>query len=170
MTANINPTAMTDGVVYGTNVPLTPTEASLGGGTTPDPIPVVEGQTIFAIVKVTVQGHVSGNNSYIFLQTDLGDGTWVDVAWCQITNTDIGPNNPKVFMLCGGGLGAMNNSLSQRNAGATPAVQGNGSNAIPLGGRCRFSGFLQSSGGSSSLAGTPATVLATITYRLQTPR
>ena len=167
-TANIIPTALTDGIVYCTSVPLTPTEASLGDAAqTPDPIAVAEGQTIVAVVKLTVNGHVTGNNTFIFLQTDLGDGSWVDVAWLFFKGTD----GTATFVLCGGGLGTMNNAFQQsRQSSAAPSTQANGSNAVPLGGRCRFSGFASSGGGSSSISGTTAGVQATITYRLQNPR
>lgn len=167
-TANITPTAPTDGIVYCTSVPLVSTEADLGDGLlTPKPIAVAEGQTIVAVVKLSVQGHVSQQKTFIFLQTDLGDGTWVDVAWCLFTTTD----GSGTFVLCGGGLGAMNNAFQQsRQASAAPAPQANGSNAVPLGGRCRFTGFASSAGGSSNLAGVTAGVQATITYRLQNPR
>ena len=160
---------MTDGVIYATSVPLVSTEASLGDGLlTPDPIAIAEGQTIVAVVQLTINGHIIANNSYVFLQTDLGDGNWVDVAWCRFTATD--QSTPAIFVLSGGGIGAMNNVFTQRKASAAPATQGSGSNAVPLGGRVRFSGFTVSSGGSSSVFGTAAGVLATITYRLQQPR
>jgi hypothetical protein len=168
--ANILPTPLTDGIPYATGVPLVTTEADLGDGLkTPRPIAVVEGQTVVAVVQLTTQGHVSGNNSYVFMQTDLGDGNWIDVAWCQFTKTD--QYAPALFVLCGGGLGAMNNAFGpQRQPGSAPSAQGSGSNAVPLGGRVRFTGFGTSSGGSSSLAGTYSGTFATITYRLQAPR
>lgn len=166
--ANIIPTALTDGIPYATNVPLVSTEADLGDGLkTPQPIPIAEGQTIVAVVKLSINGHVTGNNTWLFLQTDLGDGAWVDMAWIFYNGTD----GTATFVLCGGGLGAMNNAFQQsRKPGAAPATQANGSNAVPLGGRVRFTGFATSVGGSSSVAGTTAGVQATITYRLQQPR
>mgnify|MGYP001583974206 CR=1 FL=1 len=168
MPANIIPTAETDGTVYARDVPLTSTEASLGDAlVTPALIPVIAGQTIIAVVQLTLNGHVTGNSAYVFLQTDLGDGVWVDVAWCRTTVTD----GSAKFVLCGGGLGAMNNAFGPlRQSGSAPATQANGSNAVPLGGRCRFSGFATSVGGSSSISGTTAGTLATITYKLQLPR
>lgn len=171
--ANTTPAALMEGIPYAVAVPLTPTEADLFGGTGAvalDPVPVEAGQSIVAVVKVWLSGHVAANNSYVFLQTDLGDGTWVDVAWCRFTQTDQDAGNPAVFVLCGGGLGTMNNAFQQRRAGAAPAVQGSGSNAVPLGGRVRFSGFAGLSGGSSSVQGTSTGPLASITYRLQHPR
>lgn len=169
-TANITPTVITDGIPYATSVPLVSTEADLGDNLkTPAPIAVVEGQTIVAIIQFTINGHIVANNSYVFMQTDLGDGNWIDVAWCQFTNTD--QSRPALFVLCGGGLGAMNNAFGpQRRLGSAPVTQGNGSNAVPLGGRIRFTGFGTSFGGSSSVSGTYAGVLVTITYRLQQPR
>lgn len=165
---NITPTAETDGVVYANAVPLTPTEADLGDGLkSPAPIAVAEGQTIVAVVKLSINGFITGNSAFVFLQTDLGDGTWIDVAWCFYNQTQA----PATFVLCGGGLGAMNNAFQQsRNAGSAPATQASGSNAVPLGGRCRFSGFATTTGGSSSAPGVSTQVKATITYKLQNPR
>jgi hypothetical protein len=130
-------------------------------------IPIAEGQTIVAVVKLSINGFVTGNSTFIFLQTDLGDGTWIDVAWLfwnQVQGT-------ATFVLCGGGLGAMNNAFQQsRNSGSAPATQANGSNAVPLGGRVRFAGFTRMIGGSSSAPGVSTQVTATITYKLQDPR
>ena len=167
-TVNITPTAFSDGILYSNAVPLTTTEADLGDGLkTPSPIGVAEGQTIVAVVKLSINGRIVANSSIVFLQTDLGDGTWIDVAWCVWTGSD----GSATFVLCGGGLGAMNNAFQQsRQLSAYPATVANGSNAVPLGGRVRFSGFAKAFGGSSSVAGTPTAVSATITYRLQNPR
>lgn len=167
-TANIIPTAMTDGVVYCTSVPLVAEEAQLGDASvTPAIIPIIEGQTIVAVVKIDANGHITGSNAFVFLQTDLGDGVWVDVAWCNTRMTD----GSATFVLCGGGLGAMNNAFGPiRKHNSAPATQANGSNAMPLGGRARFTGFGLSEGGSSSLAGTLPSLRATITYKVQKPR
>lgn len=163
----LNPAARGDGIVYGTSVPLTATEATLGDAAkTPDPVAVDYGQTVVAVVKLVVNGIIVGNNTYVVMQTDMADGTWVDVAWIGWT----GNQGSAVFVLCGGGVGAMNNAFQQsRQAGANPS-SANGSNAVPLGGRVRFVGKATPVGGSSSLAGTTAGVLATVTYRLQGPR
>lgn len=168
ITANITPTALTDGIVYCSAVPITPPEATLGDATqVPAIVPVVEGQTVVAVVTLSVNGHITGNNTYVFLQTDLGDGTWVDVAWCNTKITD----GSATFVLCGGGIGAMNNAFGPlRRSGSAPATQASGSNAVPLGGRIRFTGFSALTGGSSSVAGTVPLVNATITYRIQHPR
>lgn len=165
---NITPLAPSDGIVYCTSVPITPPEAALGDNVQVESIvPVSSGQTIVALVKLTVNGSIVGNNTFVFLQTDLGNGVWVDVAWCN-TRISVGT---VYFVLCGGGLGAMNNAFGPlRNHGSAPATQANGSNAVPLGGRIRFTGFSNLVGGSSSLAGTIPLVQATITYHIQQPR
>lgn len=166
--ANINPTALTGGILYSDSVPITPPEAVLGDGLiSPALIPVVEGQTVVAVVQLSVNGHITGNNTFVFLQTDLGDGVWVDVAWCNTRITD----GSATFVLCGGGVGAMNNAFGPlRLSGSAPTSQENGSNAVPLGGRVRFTGFSNLTGGSSSVAGTVPLVNATIRYKLQNPR
>lgn len=168
MSLNIVPTAPIDGVQYASSVVLTPSEATLGNTSVPDPIAVIEGQEVVAVVKLAITGLLTGNSVFIFLQTDLnGDGTWIDVAWLFWT----GKQGTATFVLCGGGRGAMNNAFQQsRQSGSAPATQANGSNAVPLGGRIRFSGFCNMSGGSSSLSGSAAAVSASITYKLSTPR
>lgn len=168
MPANITPTPSVGGIRYANNVPLTSTEAVLGDALqTPALIPIIEGQTIVAVVKLTINGLIVGNNSYVFLQTDLGDGTWIDVAWLVTTHGQ----GTRTFVLCGGGLGAMNNAFEQsRQVGQFPQPQAPSSNAVPLGGRCRFVGRATLISGSSSIAGSTPQVLTTITYRLQHPR
>lgn len=168
MAANIVPTALIDGIAYATGVALTSTEAVLGDSVqVPSVIPIIEGQTIVAVVNLSINGLVVANNTYVVLQTDLGDGTWIDVAWLVWT----GGQGSATFVLCGGGLGAMNNAFQQsRQSGSSPTPQANGSNAVPLGGRVRFVGKSMFTGGSSSVAGETTSVSATITYRLATPR
>lgn len=167
---NLTPLALTDGIVYGTSVPITITEALLSDGVqvpSTGIVPVAEGQTVLAVVKLVANGNLVSANTFVFLQTDLGDGNWIDVAWC---NSRLGVGS-QTFILCGGGLGAMNNAFGPlRNQGSAPATQANGSNAVPLGGRIRFTGFTNFAGGSSSVAGTIAGIQATITYKLQNPR
>lgn len=171
--ANIVTTAETDGIVYANAVPITPTEGVLGDNAqVPTIIPIAEGQTLVATIKLWSTGHLTGNNTYVFLQTDLGDGNWVDVAWCRFTDTDTLVGNPATFVICGGGLGAMNNAFGPlRRTSSPPSTQASGSNAMPLGGRCRFTGFGILSGGSSSAAGlNTGNPACTITYRIQHPR
>lgn len=167
MTLSITPLALIDGVIYASSTPLTSTEASLNNQAIPDPIPVIEGQEIVAVIKLTVNGIIVGNTTYIVMQTDLGDGTWIDVAW--IVNTI--NQGTAIYVLCGGGRGIMANAFQQsRQSGQAPVVQANGSNAVPLGGRVRFIGKTTIVGGSSSVSGTTSGVLATITYKLSVPR
>ncbi len=153
-----------DGVLYANAVPLTATEADLFNGTTTtipnqDPIPVTYGQAIQAVVQLTVSGQPVSNLTYVVMQTDLGDGVWVDVAWCLYTKV----NNPGTFVFSAGVAG--NNSFEQtRTPGSAPAS--NGSNAMALGGRIRFVGKSTFAGGSSIAPGGFAGVLCTIKYKL----
>lgn len=168
-TANITPTALSGGILYANAVPLTPAEADLNGGSgaqVTTPVPIVEGQTVVAVVVLTWSGRATGAGTLVVLQTDLGDGNWVDVAWCFWN----GVQGSAKFVLCAGGLGAMNNAFAaSRQSSSMPASQANGSNAVPLGGRIRFTGFTTMSGGSSNVAGTPTSIAATITYKVSNP-
>lgn len=168
MPLNIVPIAETDGIPYCTAVPLTATEADLGdSANAPAPIPVIYGQVIVAVVSLTINGFITGNSTYVVMQTDLGNGVWVDVAWLFWNSTQA----PGTFVLCGGGLGAMNNAFQQsRGSGQVPNPQANGSNAVPLGGRVRFVGQTKMTSGSSSAPGVSTAVTATITYKLMSPR
>ena len=164
--ANIVPTAGVDGIVYSDGVTLTAEEAALGDASEVSSIiPVGEGQSVIAVVILLPNGIITGNSTFIFLQTDLGDGIWIDVAWCFFSSTQA----PGTFVLVGGGAITNNAIELVRNSGSAPAVQANGSNNIPLGGRIRFTGFTVMTGGSSSAAGVSTSILATITYKILTP-
>lgn len=166
MALNIVPEAPVDGILYASATPLTITEAVLGNQDTPDPVPVTYGQEIVAIVKLNMNGYIVAHTTYIVMQTDFGDGTWIDVAWVV---SNVVQGNP-VYVICGGGRGAMNNAFQQsRQAGSAPQPQANGSNAVPLGGRVRFVGKMVTGGGSSFAPGTGAPTV-TITYKLSAPR
>lgn len=164
--ANITPTAIVDGVIYASSVPLTSTEADLYNGTAitgQDPVQVAYGQAIVAVVQLSINGIITSNSTYVVMQTDLGDGVWIDVAWCFYNQTQA----PAKFVLSGGGVGAINNAFQQsRNSGSVPSPQASGSNQMPLGGRVRFVGKTVMTGGSSSAPGTPTAVTATIRYKL----
>lgn len=154
--ANATPIAVVDGLVYASSVPLTTTEADLGTA-----VPITFNEAVQAVVQLTVSGAPAGNSTYVVMQTDLGDGVWIDVAWCMYTNTQAAGT----FVLSGGIAG--NNAFQQsRQANSPPTPQASGSNAMVLGGRLRFVGRTQLTGGSSYSAGGFAGVRATITYKL----
>ena len=112
-------------------------------------------------MTLTPNGGPGSQNSYVVMQTDLGDGVWIDVAWCVYTNTQA----PGVFVFSGGVAG--NNAFQQtRQAGQFPNPQANGSNAMVLGGRVRFVGRSILSGQSSGSPGGLWAVTATIRYKL----
>lgn len=160
--ANIIPTAPTDGVVYATDVPLTSTEATLGDALLcPVLIPTTYGEAIVAVVKLTINGYIVANNTYVVLQMDMGDGTWIDINWLVWD----GRQGSATFLFSNGIAGA--NSIQQtRQSGQVPTPQTNGSNQLALGGRLRFVGKSQFAGGSSSVAGVTTNVKATITYKI----
>lgn len=167
ITANIVPTAGTDGIVYATNVPLTSTEAALGDGLlTPALIPTTFNQAVVAVVQLSINGYITANSSYVVMQMDVGDGVWVDMCWCFWD----GRQGSAVFVMSNGIAGA-NVFQQSRQTGQVPVntsnVQGNGSNQMTLGGRIRFVGKAVMVGGSSSVSGITTAVKATITYRLQ---
>lgn len=163
--ANIIPLAQTDGTLYSSAVPITFTEADLWGGTganSPDPIPTTYGEAICAVVQLSINGHIVGNNTYVVMQQDMGDGVWIDLNGLVWTGSDGGAT----FVFSNGIAGA--NVLQQtRSVGQPPTPQANFSNQLALGGRIRFVGKTTTVGGSSSLAGTTAGVSVTIRYRLQ---
>lgn len=162
--ANITPPSRTDGIVYANAVNLTSTEADLYNGSAldgQDPVQVTYGQAIQAIVTLTPTGGLIAQNSYVVMQTDLGDGTWVDAAWCVYTDKLI----QGVFVLSGGIAGA--NAVQQsRQANSFPSPQALGSNQITIGGRVRFVGKCVISGGSSAAPGAFTGVTCSIRYRL----
>lgn len=168
MPYNITPTAQTDGVAYSVSVPLTSTEADLNGGTGVQitaPIPTNFGEAISAVVQLSINGLVVGNNTYVVMQMDMGDGVWVDLCWLVWT----GSQGTATFVMSNGIAGA--NVIQQtRSSGQPPTPQANGSNQMALGGRIRFVGKSIMVGGSSSLAGVTTSVSATIRYRLQALR
>ena len=159
--APISRTPRGDGIVYSSDVPLTATEADLYDGAGGDPIQIVYGQAILAIVQFEPLGGPTSVNCYVVMQTDLGDDIWVDVAWCLHTN----PQVTGRYILSGGVAGA--NAVTQaRQEGAFPQPQANGSNQIPLGGRVRFVGRSVVVAGSSSAPGIVAAVNVSIAYKL----
>lgn len=164
-TVNIVPTEESDGVLYANAVPLTSTEAVLNGGTgaVDEPeIPVSYGISVVAVVQLSINGVIVGNNTYVVLQTDLGDGVWIDVCWIVWT----GAQGAATFVLAAGGSSANFSFQQTRDVGQPPTPQAAGNKAMPLCGRVRIVGKTIAVGGSSSLAGVTTSVSATIRYKL----
>ncbi len=152
-----------DGLPYATLARLPGAEASLFNAPLPlvDPVPLPYEQAIFAVVQFQVSGALSANTAYVVLQTDLGDGVWIDVAWCLTSIT----SGTATFVLSGGVAGA--NSFQQSRAvGTAPAA--NGQNQCPLGGRIRFVGKAATTANTSSSSSSGAFIglLVTIKYKL----
>lgn len=168
--ANIQTTPPTDGVPYAAAYQMSSIEGSLNnqqvGSLLADAVGVPYEQAVVASVVLTVIGTISANATYVVLQTDLGDGVWIDVAWILWA----GLSGSATFLLCGGVAGA--NAFQQsRAAGTSPGS--NGSNQMPLGGRIRFVGKSVVTGTSPSPSPSPspgppavAGVQATISYKL----
>ena len=161
--ASGQPAASLDGIPYATAAALPGAEGDLFNLSSPpffDPVPVVYDCGILAIVQLTANNNPSSNSAYVILQTDLGDGVWVDVAWCIWTGT----SGTVTFVLSGGVAGA--NSFQQSRATGT-APSSNSSNQMLLGGRIRFVGKATIGANASSSSGQAGTsVTATIKYKL----
>jgi hypothetical protein len=156
--ANINVTASTDGLPYTSPalaIPATAADNDLFNQPSPvqGPVPVRANQAVVALVQLTIAGGPATNNAYVVLQTDMGDGNWMDVAWIV---TAVVTNGVLNFELSGGVAGS--NALALTRAAGT-APGSNGSNQIPLGGRIRFVGRAQLTGG------TAPSVTALIKYK-----
>ncbi len=141
---NIAPLAETEGVVYATAKAFTGTEADLYNGALSDPIVLPYEAAIAASVQITVTGGPSPASIYVVMQTDMGDGVWVDVAWALCTAT----SGTSTFWLSAGVAGS--NAFAQTRAVGT-APSSSGSNQCCLG-RVRFVGKATLSGGTSPAA------------------
>lgn len=158
--ANILPVQEVDGLAYASATPVTSTEADLFNQSQPNPgLPFQ--QAVFAVVQLTASGNPASQTTYVVMQTDLGDGVWIDLAWCVATHT----SGTQTFALSAGAF--VGNALQQSRAlGTAPASSG--SNQLPLGGRIRFTGKTAIGGSSSSSLSSGQTgpqVTATIKYR-----
>jgi hypothetical protein len=142
------------GVVYGTaGAALPATEADLGA---PFENPYV--QAIAASVVLTVAGSPGSVTAYVVLQTDAGDGQWVDLSWAKLTAN---ANGASLFWLsAGAGSGSVGGDTFQQSRANGTAPAATGSNAAVPGPRFRFTGQAAVSGGSSP------TVTATVRYNL----
>lgn len=165
--ANIAPNPPYDGLVYASAARVPAAEGDVGNqtGKLAPPVPVLYGEACLAIVELSIVGTLTTNTTYIVMQTDLGDGTWIDLAWCTWT----GITGVANFVLSGGVAGA--NSFLQRVSGVAPSPV-NGDNQIPLGGRIRFVGkssvttTSSSSSARSSAPGVVPGVQVSILYKL----
>jgi hypothetical protein len=125
----------TDGIAYCQATPLTSQEVDLFSMPTPalDLVPVLYNQAFLAVVQLALSQVVAQNTSYVVAQSDLGDGAWVDLAWCLWTAL----SGSATFTLTGGSSG--DNAFQQsRLPGQAPGFTG--SNRCMLGGRLRFVG------------------------------
>lgn len=163
-TANITPTAPTDGIIYSAAVPLTTSEADLYGGTgvqAIDPTPIPFGAAVIAVVQLSINGFITGNSTYVVMQTDLGDGTWIDCNWLFWNQVQ----GSATFVFCNG-IAGVNTFQQTRNSGQVPQPQASGSNQVVLGGRIRFVGRTVMTGGSSIAPGATAMVTVSIRYKI----
>jgi hypothetical protein len=154
------------GPQYAVNVPLTApiagTDQDLFNQLRPDPAGVFAARAVIAVVTFTPTA-ITTNSSYVILQTDLGDGRWIDLAWCVYTGL-----TTATFCLTSAFSVA---TVFQQTRSAGTAPSSNGSNAVPLGDRIRFIGAAttSSSSSSSSSSGSPGVipgVTVTIGYKL----
>lgn len=148
--------AQTDGLPYATGAVMTTSEASLFNQTPPgllDPVPLPYEAAVAAVVEMTVTGTPDATSAYVVAQTDLGDGVWLDVAWCLCTAT----SGTVTFLLSAGVAGA---GVFQQTRAAGTAPGSSGANQCVLGGRIRFVGK------ATFTNGTSPKVTVTIRYRL----
>lgn len=162
--ANVIPNKMTDGVLYADARAMPATEQDLGNQ--PDdrgpPQPMPYEQALVAAVEFTAGGNVSSNTSYVVLQFDLGDGQWIDIAWCTSTITS---GTDLHFLTAGSFTG---NSFQQTRASGTAPNPTSGANQCPLAGRFRFvgKGSIGQGAASSPSSAAPAGITVTIRYKL----
>lgn len=147
--ANIFP-AISDDIAYAAAVTLPSVEADLGSPITcPSWVRSIE-----AVLQFSVTGAPATTDSYVVMQTDLGDGVWIDLGW--ILYTDVSAS--RTYGLSGGQT-ANAVSGSQRVAGTDPSSP-SATVALPVGARIRFVGQAKFTGGAN-----PA-VTCTIKYKL----
>ena len=156
---------LTDGKSYSVNVPLTSNEAVLSTSSSPwypDPVPLSFQQALVATVLLSAPTPLASNASYVVLQTDMGDGVWVDVAWAIWTGT----SGNAVFLFSVMGNPALTLAVQQTRAAGT-APGSTGQNNIALGARFRFVGKATINAGSSSSPSAGFSgVQATIKFKL----
>jgi hypothetical protein len=144
-----------DGVQYALNMPVPAAEGDLANGNANapegDPIAVLYDCAMTAVVVLTAQGNLgAGQSTYVIMQTDMGDGVWIDVAGFPATVTT---GTSQTWVLSGGAAGAIAIQQS-RTVGTAPSAAF--ANQFPLGGRVRFVGKTVPAGGSSSSSSSGA--------------
>ncbi len=157
-----------DGVTYADGSTFMPAaEGDLETVTGPEqtPPPVLYGGWVLAYVQFSFIGNIGVQTSYVVLQTGMGDGLWLDLAWC--VNTSISGTPLYWLSTVMAGANAVRQSRVVGDAPATAL----GSNALPLGGQIRFVGkstitYGTSSSSASLAPGSVPGVYATIKYKL----
>jgi hypothetical protein len=155
--ANATLTTPTDGIPYATGKVLPSTEADLANVTAldePTPVPLTYHAALLVLVKLVIAGGPASNTTYVVLQTDTGDGNWLDLAWCVTTSVS---NGTLLFFFSAGVAGA--NAVAQTRANGSAPVS-TGSNQAVLGARFRVIGQATLSGGTSP------SVTATVRFKL----
>ena len=157
----------TAGVVYASNYLLPAAEADLSSILYPEqtPPPTLYGCAVQASVQFSFAGNVSSNSAYVVLQTGWGDGTWFDVAWCNISVITGTP----LYYLASGRYGP-NVFLQNRAVGTAPGPANSYNNTGILG-QIRFVGkasvgFATSSSSMSPIPGVVPGVYVTVKYKL----
>jgi hypothetical protein len=142
--ASTSGTPSYDGLPYATAAVIPSVEQDLFNQPLPQkgPLSVVYGEAALAVIELSLNVQPATNSTYVILQTDLGDGVWLDLVGIVWTGT----SGSATFLLSAGVAGAL--ALQQtRQAGSAPGA--NFANQCPLGGRIRFVG-------QTTLTGVPA--------------
>ncbi len=150
--ANILPSPPKNGMPYATSVTVPTVEADLYNQSPAvpvgaSPVPLIYHQAISADLVLVLVG--ATGPTFVVLQTDMGDGVYVDLAWIRTLAT----SGTLTYSLAAG-VGGANGFQQTRALGTDPLASG--SNQMPLGSRLRFTGQTV----------TANTVTATIRYKL----
>ncbi len=154
-----------DGVLYANRSIMPAAEGDLFNAQGQDPFAIPYQEAIAAKITFEIQGNVLSNAAYVVMQTDMGEGIWFDVAWCNFS----GIAGPMHFYMSAGIAGVLVFQQT-RQPGTTPTPSNSG-NQMCLGGRIRFVGkaTVGASSSSSSSSGAPAPVpaiLVSLRYKL----
>lgn len=154
--ANVIPTPSYDGIPYAKAFLMPAAEGSLfnlqSSGLL-DSFPLLWSKAISAEVTFAIQGAVATASAYVIMQTDWGDGVWVDLCWCSFSGLVT-----QTFVLSAGLPGPPGVIQQTRAVGTAPSPPV-GSNYLVPGGRIRFQGkatITTTTSSSSSAAASPA--------------